>query len=229
MLRLMPATIKAWNRAHLRRVGRLILVPSAVLLMLPSAEARAKVNPTEDVQERVVIFASERIGRDWIESHFNSIPEGRPTLNQCEISLGEVFDENGFESPNLSYSSDQKAGAKKFRTVFRRYKDMSTMANDVAVRASDIVDSSADTVVLCTVGVGSKRKWKLGRKKKSCAEVHCKAISTDSKRRLATHSIERCAKGAEWIPTSVEAIKAVCREAGSGLVEKLVPVGGGGT
>lgn len=222
----MPATIKARNRAHLRRAGRLILISSAVLLTLPAADAPAKMSGVDEARERVVIFASERIGREWIDSHFNSIPEDHPTFNQCEISLEEAFDERGFDGPDASYSPDQKASARRFRTVFQRYKDMSTMANDVAVRASNIVDSSAGTVVLCTVGVGSKKRWKLGRKKRSCAQVRCKAVSTDSRRRLATLSIERCAKGPEGIPASVEAIKAVCQEAGRGLVEKLVPDGG---
>jgi len=176
---------------------------------------------------RIVIFASERIGRDWIGSYFNTLPEGSPAYNQCELSLSDSLTSMGFENGDGKFNRSQRAKAKGLRTVFQRYRDMSTMANDTAVRASEIVDSKAHSVILCNVDVGARRGWRK-RRYKSCAEVRCKAISTDSLRRLATHSIDRCAGGPEEVGASVEAIKAVCSEAGRGIGEKIVEIEGKG-
>lgn len=171
---------------------------------------------------RIVIFASERLGRDWIESHFNTIPEGAPSYNQCEISLGTTLQAMGFKNSKQGFTRSERARAKKLRTVFRRYKDMSTMANDTAVKASHIVDSEADAVVLCTVEAGPKRRWRRQSDVQSCAEVRCKAISTSDSKRVAVHSINRCAKGPEEAGASVEAIRSVCSEAGQGLGKKII-------
>jgi hypothetical protein len=172
---------------------------------------------------KVVIFASEKLGRSWIGSHFNTVPEGKPSYNQCEISLGNTLEAMGFENPKGDLTRDERAKAKRLRTVFIRYKDMSTMANDTAVKASNIVDGGAEAVVLCTVEVGPReKKWRRRSKIESCAEVRCKAITTSDSKRLATHSIKRCAKGPEETGASVEAIRSVCSEAGTGLGQKII-------
>lgn len=170
---------------------------------------------------RLVVFASEKIGDAWIASYFNSLPEGQAAYNQCELSLGETFDELGYDMAENGFSKRQRAEARRLRTVFGRYRDMSSMANDTAVKASDIVDGSAGTVVLCTADVGPRRSWRKKRFR-SCAEVRCKAVSTESGRRLATHSIERCAAGPGETAASVEAIRSVCSEAAHAMGNKLV-------
>jgi hypothetical protein len=181
--------------------------------------------PSEDVavtsRGRVVIFASEKIGDEWISSYFNAIPEGGAGYNQCELSLGKTFSALGYEMADEGLTKHQRAEARRLRTVFRRYRDMSSMANDTAVKASDIVDASAEAVVLCTADVGVRSRWRKQRFK-SCAEVKCKAISTANSRRLVTHSIERCAAGPGETAASVEAIRSVCSDAGRAMGEKLV-------
>ncbi len=172
--------------------------------------------------ERIVIFASEKLGDEWIETHFNTIPEGRPSYNQCEISLSEVLGGMGFTGAGGEFTGTQREQARKLRTVFRRYRDMSTMANDTAVKASGIVDDEAHAVVLCTAEVGTKRRWRRKGGANSCAEVRCKAVSTLDLSRVATHSIKRCAEGLGTAGAGVEAIRAACSEAGAGLGEKII-------
>jgi hypothetical protein len=202
-------------------VASIAIVASIVLPAVISAEEAepAAVQP----RGKVVIFASEKLGKTWIGSHFNTVPEGKPSYNQCEISLGETLSSMGFDNPKGNFSRAERARAKRLRTVFIRYKDMSTMANDTAVKASNIVDGRAEAVVLCTVEVGpKKKKWRRRSKIESCAEVRCKAVTISDSKRLATHSIKRCSKGPEEMGASVEAIRSVCAEAGKGLGQKII-------
>lgn len=184
----------------------------------------------EEMQERgrVVIFASERVGEEWIGSFFSSLPSNSMAYNQCELSLGEAFRALGYETTDEPFTQVQKQEAKKHVVVFGRYRNMSSMANDTAVRASSIVDASAGAVVLCAADVGARRGFRKKRFK-SCAEVKCKAISTENLRRLATHSIERCAAGPGEAGASVEALRSVCSEAGRALGEKLTLNEGNGS
>lgn len=172
---------------------------------------------------KLVIFASEKMGNDWIASHFNTVPEGKPSYNQCELSLGETLEGMGFVNRRDELTRAERAKAKSLRTVFIRYKDMSTLANDTAVKASNIIDGDADTVVLCTAEVGpKKRKWRRRSKVESCVEVRCKAVATSDARRFATHSVEKCSKVSENPGAGVEAIRSVCSEAGKGIGRKII-------
>lgn len=202
-------------------VASLAVVASIVLPALISAE---EVEPSAVPQRgRVVVFASEKLGETWIGSHFNTLPEGEPSYNQCEISLGEALSSMGFENTKGNFSKSEKAKAKRLRTVFIRYRDMSAMANDTAVKASNVIDGGADAVVLCTVEVGpKKRKWRRRSKVESCAEVRCKAVTTSDSKRLATHSIEKCAKISDDPGEEVEVIRSVCTEAGKEIGQKII-------
>jgi len=202
-----------------RATMRSLAISSAFVAALIAVAAHAA---SARAGERIVIFASEKLGNDWIETHFNTIPEGKPSYNQCEISLSEALGRIGFTGTGGEFTGSQRKRARKLRTVFRRYKDMSTMANDTAVKASGIVDGEAHAVVLCTAEVGNKRRWHGRGGANSCTEVRCKAVSTLDLSRVATHSIKRCAEGLETAGAEVEAIGAACSEAGAGLGEKII-------
>lgn len=170
---------------------------------------------------KVVIFASEKLGKEWIRSYFNTIPEQTASFNECEISLGTTLEKMGFEYPSPDFTPAQKAGARRLMTVFQRYNDMSMMANNTAVKAARIVDPSAGTVVLCSVNADSKMRWKRSSNVKSCADVYCKAVSMKNSKRLATHSIRRCLTAPEEIYVNIEAIREICAEAGRGIGDKM--------
>ncbi len=202
------------------------MVASSALAQTES-EVAVDTSIEQSTKGRVVVFASEKLDGDWIGSFFNTLDDGQPVYNQCEISLGETLEAMGFEVPVAKLTQDERKRVKKLKTVFQRYHDMSTMANTTAVQASRIVDPSAGIAVLCSVEVGAKKKrWSRKSAFRSCAEVLCKAISTADAKRMVTHKLEECAGSGGETEASVQAIRDVCSEAGRGLGKKLMAAEG---
>jgi len=200
-----------------------LLISAASLSWLAPAAAADVEAAASKPRGKVVIFASEKMGNEWIASHFNTVHEGAASYNQCEISLGQTLEGMGFENLRGDLSRADMAKAKRLMTVFVRYKDMSTLANDTAVKASDIIDGDADTVLLCTVEIGpKKKKWRRRSKVESCTEVRCKAVATSDAKRLATHTVEKCSKTSDDPGAGIEAIRHMCTEAGKGIGLKMI-------
>ncbi len=169
----------------------------------------------------VAVFATERFLGNWVYSYFNSISDSGGEPNECEVALGSQLRESGFSEVDLDFSADERRAARSFRTVFGRYKDLSALPNDTAVRAAKIVDSDAVVVVSCRVladvGDGKDSAFMYS----ACAEVSCKAVDTASKRRVSTASASKCVPHANRTTGGMAAIRAACSEIGKKMGKKL--------
>jgi len=169
----------------------------------------------------VAVFATERFLGNWVYSYFNSIADASGEPNECEVALGSELRDLGFSEVDMDFSSDERRAARSFRTVFGRYKDLSALPNNTAVRAAQIVDPNAVLVVSCRVladvGDGKDSAFMYS----ACAEVSCKAVDTKSRRRVATASESKCFPHANRTTGSMAAIRAACSEIGKKMGKKL--------
>ncbi len=180
----------------------------SIIILLVSTAAFART-ADEPRRELVTFFASERILGSWIKSYFNSIPGGEANFNECEASIGEALASRGYAAAAVSFSEDQRASARRYGTVFKRYNDVSMMPNETLVRASSVVDNSASVVLACRAVV-EKPGWRSGGAGDACASARCKAVDTASRRRIATASGVRCSQPGEGEGGRIRAIRQAC-------------------
>lgn len=180
----------------------------------------------------VVIFASEIIEKDWIESFFTSpsaLQNGEISLNECENLVNIEMAWRGFTSRASPLNKTERMQARSFRTVVGRYRDLSSMPNFTSARAAAIIDKGASVVVGCRVLVDVEDRGENGDYN-SCASGKCKAVDMRSKERVATASGSKCSTNADSTTAGIAAIRGICEEMGRSLgtgMVKLYSTSGG--
>lgn len=195
--------------------GRAIVEDVVALARLKELGVHAEARRT------VVVFASERIMGDWIGSYFNSISDDDVAFNTCEAVVGQSLREKGFDEVEPSFDAQQKKDARRFKTVFGRYMDVSSVPNNTVSRASEIVGADARYVIACSVLADSGSGKDSAFMYTCCAEGSCKVVDTKTKRRVATASESSCNPNANRTTGSMAAIRAVCKNMGDELGKKI--------
>ncbi|MFH0799706.1 MAG: hypothetical protein V2A66_05950 [Pseudomonadota bacterium] len=165
----------------------------------------------------VVVFASEKIMGEWVGSYLGSIAVGTAQPNECELAVGRALEAAAITVSVAPEGEARRRAARGLNTVFGRYGDVSTLPNDIAVKAAFVVDPRAAAVVACGVQIFAS-KSKAGA---VCAGAGCKAIDTKTRRRVATAAGERCVDDKNSGPRDITAIRDVCGEMGEAIAGKL--------
>lgn len=199
-------------------MGRRPVAFLIVALAMAALWGRPAVAKASD--RALAVFASERILGRWVGSSFGTTSAGGASPNDCENEIAQGLSAGGFLVPFEPLSDQQRLEARKFRVVFGRYGDVSTMPNDTAVRAAGIVGGGARAVVACGVkaAVRKPRQRSAGA---ICANAECKAVDMAARRRVATAAGERCAERSQGAAGAVAAVRSVCREMGETLARDL--------
>lgn len=200
----------------------LMILPFAAAIVFSAVSVGARAAENEPA---AVVFASERIMSQWVKSYFGAIADGNAQQNECEAAIAEGLGGEGIHISVNPFSETQRRDARKFRAVFGRYGDVSSMPNDVAVRAAAIVNPDAAWVIACGVSTGAKR-WRKASIPMNCADASCKAVDAATKRRIVTAAGRSCIsdEGSAAPGTStanVVAIREACRDVGGRLARKM--------
>lgn len=195
--------------------------PLACLIVIAAVSAVLGDRPAAGAGGRMLaVFASERIMGRWVGSHFGTIATDASSFNECEGELVQGLSSGGFSVPSGAFSVAQGVEARRLRTVFQRYNDVSTMPNDTAIKAADIVGRGVQAVIACGV-VAAMRKPRQRNPGAICANAECKAVDVATKRRVATAAGERCADGPSGSTGAISMIRQVCREMGDTFARDL--------
>jgi hypothetical protein len=190
----------------------------AFALILPHAAARAAGG-----RPSVPAFASQRVMGSSTGSYFKDIPAGTPRMNGCESALAAAMESRGFAAAATEHGDEARARARRHLAVFKRYRDVSAMSNDAAVRAATIVDADAVAVIICTASADYAAGSAGPGLKRACASASCKAISTKTRRRIATADERVCAEARDGQAAGAEAIRQACTQAGDELGGRILP------
>lgn len=207
-------SLNPWKGGKVR-TPLFFLIAVAAASMAPAGRTAAAAEG-----QALAAFASERIMGRWVGSYFGTIPAESVSFNGCEGALVEGLSAGGFSVPSGAVSVAQGVEARRLRTVFQRYPDVSTMSNDTAVRAADIVGRNVRAVIACGA-VAAVRKSRQKNAGAICANVECKAVDITTKRRVATAAGERCAGASRDTAVAVSLIRQACREIGDTLALDL--------
>lgn len=186
----------------------ILLLTAAVMSPLYAQEA--------ETGRTVAILASEKIRGDWVRSYYNSILENEIRTNECEMMLNEKFEKGGFSVIKSPVADSRKKDARKMMVVFGRYNDVSSVPNDIIVKAAGIVGLESGAVVACGVYVNEKKK-----RHEVCALAGCKVVDMRTKRRISTAAKEKCLPDSDRVNMGIAAIRDVCSEAGDAITETL--------
>lgn len=175
--------------------------------------------------QRAILFASSRVGKAWTASQFSSIPEQPAPPNDCEQRIADAVSPDVRVSWPGTFTPRQQADARRLRPVFGRYRDVSAMPNDTAVRAAGIVDPGVALILACSAGMDApKKRGKLAGQ--TCLQARCKAIDRNSGRRVVTADVERCEPLSSEAPARARTMADLCSEVGRSLAQRFAALQG---
>lgn len=192
----------------------------ATLMAIAFAGVSALCVYTQASDRAVVVFASQKVVGQWLKSYFSAIADGNARLGECEESITTKLGEARVSVAVTPFSQAQQRDARKFRIVFDRYGDVSSMPNDALIKAASIVNPDASAVISCGVITGS-RMWRRASIPPNCADVSCKVVDISSKRRMATLKLRSCVDENQAEQRSVSTGLAIVRDACGEMGEKI--------
>lgn len=197
------------------KIGKCLIYPAFFFV----AAFSGAVASASEGRGGAVVFASERLMDSHIGSYFSNLDKNQSQQNECELAIGKKLKSGGFTVRDVQFGSRQIRDARKMNAVFGRYKDISAMPNDMAIRAASIVDNEAVLLVACGVNTKAVRKDAAGQ---ICATANCKGVDMKSMRRVAASTGQACVLPEDAdTPASVAAVRDVCEKLGGDIINKI--------
>ena len=168
-----------------------------------------------------VVFATEFIGKRWKGSQFLSLEKGSSTRNECEDAIYGELSRRGITSAQFHFPSERASDIRGLRSVVMRYKDISTIPNDTALRAARMMDPSVRYVVSCGVRARSSREGNLYN---SCSLGKCKVVDSVTKNRSLTAADSVCSSSSDEGDAFLNSIGGVCRTLGARIAKDILKI-----
>ncbi len=168
-----------------------------------------------------VVFATEFIGKRWRGPQFLSLDKGSLTRNECEDAIYGELSRRGISSTQFHFPSERASDIRRLRSVVMRYKDISTIPNDTALRAARMMDPSVRYVVSCGVRARSSREGNLYN---SCSLGKCKVVDSVTKNRSITAADSLCSSSSDEGDAFLNSIGGVCRTLGARIAKDILKI-----
>jgi len=191
-----------------------------LFFIIPSLAFAKDVKP-EQRTVSAVMLSTETIDDDWIDSQFTSLlllRKGNAIFNECEQSVSDAMSPFGLSCKVGKYKRSKLVRIRSFRTVVGRYKDISSMPNFTAIRASLLLSQNASYVILCNVDVSSNID-KNGYK--TCGNGRCKIIDIKDSKRVAFAGRSACTQNEDRTTANIGTIRDICEGMGKSMGESI--------